>query len=119
MENNWNPNLPLTPDIRSKASYIYAILFGDYDRRTLPPQAEWIENLFAANTPVERLYREMLEASERLAGRLHPGEEELGDVDAEIIFSNGLKICAYVSQLMYQYGAYYAVHPEDFPGRKV
>lgn len=109
---------PEAMDLKSQAALVYGILMGDYDRRKLPKGAAWIENLLAKGAPGERMYRAMMDASDRLAERLHPGRGGEGDTDAEILFSNGLDLCEYVGLLMYQYGAYYARHPEDFPGQR-
>lgn len=100
-------------EVMRRAAYVYAILCGDYDRRSLPPEAERIEDLYAKGAPVDQLYGEMMAAYDRLSQRLHPGEEE--DEDVEVFFTNALAMCEYIGLKMYRYGDYYARHPDQFP----
>lgn len=116
MEMDQKDDLSLTSDVLSRAAYVYAILCGDYDRRSLPPEAERIEDLYAKGAPVDQLYGEMMAAYDRLSQRLHPGEEE--DEDVEVFFTNALAMCEYIGLKMYRYGDYYARHPEQFPQKR-
>ena len=100
-----------------QAELVYQLMLGGIDRQDVTEGAAVVEELFARGAPFGRLYDEMLAAYDRLADRLHPGEEE--DDDVEVFFQNFLAGCEYVGLRMYGYGRYYALHPEQFPQKVV
>ena len=100
-----------------QAELVYQLMLGGIDRQDVTAGAAVVEELFARGAPFGRLYDEMLAAYDRLADRLHPGEEE--DADVEVFFQNFLAGCEYVGLRMYGYGRYYALHPEQFPKKVV
>ena len=61
-----------------------------------------VENLFAEGKECHYLYAEILEAYERLCGRLGVVDE---DKDIEVILNNFLRICRIAGLEMYNHGA--------------
>ena len=92
MNREYGP-IEFTPEVEREAEIIYSLLMGEYKPEQLSPQALRVQNFCAVGTPFSALYDEMLDAYDRLSERLHPGED----------------------QAMYQYGRYFAAHPDEYP----
>lgn len=102
-------------ETKQQAACIYSLLMGDFRPEFLSPSAKRVKSVFDPSNPnlFEQLYGNGYDAYGRLCERLHPGEEE--DRDVEELWGSALQMCEYMGGLMYGYGRYYALHPEEFP----
>ena len=102
-------------ETKQQAACIYSLLMGDFRPEFLSPSAKRVKSVFDPSNPnlFDQLYGNGYDAYGRLCERLHPGEEEDGDI--EVFFYCAMNLCEEVGLKMYHYGRYYALHPEEFP----
>ena len=72
----------------------------------------FVENAFADGQFCTKQYYNMLDAYQRLCARLGVTDE---DADVEIIIHSLMSIERYLCDRMYDYGAYFTLHPIPFP----
>ena len=85
-------------------SDVYDTLLGTMEDDSLVPE---VENCFAPGTKCDRLYRDIMDAYERLRNRLGAADE---DMDVEIIINAFMDIQQELCIKMYQYGAKFGNH---------
>ena len=88
---------------------VYYTLSGQLTTWTPLP---FVENAFADGQFCTNHYYSMLDAYQRLCARLGITDE---DADVEIIIHSLMSIENYLCNRMYDYGAYFALHPITTP----
>ena len=88
---------------------VYYTLSGQLRTRNPLP---FVENAFYPGNYCTTQYNNMLDAYERLCARLGVADE---DADVEIIIHSLMSIEHYLCDRIYDYGAYFALHPIPIP----
>lgn len=84
---------------------IYELMTGNWDTDACPvSESMVVEDEFAREKEVGKLYKEVFETKERLYERLGI----LEDKDVEIVLSNMFEIARILSYKMYDYGIYFS-----------
>ncbi len=90
---------------------IYDLMNGQINLSICPfPESEFVSDEFAEGSTCSFLYTQTLEAYSRICQRL--GAEDLNDQDVEDMMNHLLALCKHLSLKMFDYGVYWAEHPQ-------